>query len=455
MSHQPPSEQDWIDRIVGWSSALGLNPVRVRWKLIRLQQRLQREQRRAGQQLGHVRYEHKVCPFCGSVQDRQARTCSGCHQKLPSHAWQVVERLGLVAPQLLSMSTMLGVCMLVVYGAMMFSAPGDGYLSWQEPTLIQFGAHYREAVVAGQWWRIATAMFVHIGLWHLAFNLLALAQVGPSIEQRVGRGRAVFMFMLTGLAGNVVSELWYANTIAAGASGAIMGLIGMAAGLGHRDGTTVGRHMRNHMLKWGAYTMLFGLMIGADNAAHAGGFVCGLLIALVLRPRRERATRLAPADVAFGVLGTAAALASVAMCFSPSHVALAEEARAALAREDESGDWFGDEGVEPTAHSTAIWEMCRLRACGHHAEALDKMREIYRAANAQPVPDDDRSMEELCRAEHELRSMCAKYRAGGLEALDAGVPGPTRAAVEQAFDRMCATYDRAGDLSCDEADAGP
>ena len=65
--------------------------------------------------------------------------------------------------------------------------------------------------------------------------------------------------------------------------GAVMGLCGVAAGWGQREGTTAGREIRNMMLKWAAYTVLFGFFIGADNAAHAAGFVSGGVIGTPLQ----------------------------------------------------------------------------------------------------------------------------------------------------------------------------
>jgi rhomboid protease GluP len=72
-----------------------------------------------------------------------------------------------------------------------------------------------------------------------------------------------------------------------------MGLIGLAAGWGHKDGTRTGIAIRNFMAQWGLYTIVFGFLVRADNAAHASGFACGFLLGLLARPqwdqRRSRA----------------------------------------------------------------------------------------------------------------------------------------------------------------------
>jgi rhomboid protease GluP len=64
-----------------------------------------------------------------------------------------------------------------------------------------------------------------------------------------------------------------------------MGLIGVAAGWGQRDGTRMGLNIRDQMVKWLIYTVFFGFMIGADNAAHIGGFVSGALFGYFYKPR--------------------------------------------------------------------------------------------------------------------------------------------------------------------------
>jgi rhomboid protease GluP len=167
---------------------------------------------------------------------------------------------------------------------MVFFQGPSGVLAFDSNTLIQFGAHWRQASEEGQPWRIATAIFLHGGLMHIAFNLFALMQVGPIIEQIFGRGRMLFLFMVTGIVGNVCSEMAM-NVLAIGASGAIMGLIGVAAGWGQRDGTRMGINVRDQMVKWLIYTVMFGFMIHADNAAHIGGFVSGALFGYLYKPR--------------------------------------------------------------------------------------------------------------------------------------------------------------------------
>jgi rhomboid protease GluP len=198
--------------------------------------------------------------------------------------------------------------MIVIFLQMTFYQGADGLLAFNSDTLIRFGAHWRQATQAGEFWRISTAMFLHGGLLHITFNLFALMQVGPIIEQIFGRGRMLFLYMLTGLIGNVASEMWFSHALAIGASGAIMGLIGVAAGWGQRDGTRMGHAIRDQMIKWLVYTVLFGIYIHADNAAHIAGFASGALFGFLYRPQSPWEPRgvIYKMETAAGVLMMAA-----------------------------------------------------------------------------------------------------------------------------------------------------
>lgn len=300
------ADKDWVETVLAWAARLGLPTVRLRWRLLRWQKAWQDFRGRTQRQVTHAGYAHKVCPECGQVQDRHERRCVKCGAPLGARLWQVVGRLGLVVPAAISVSTLLGMLIAVAYLRLMLSRPGGGYFSVDGDELIYLGAYYLPALRAGELWRHGTAVFLHIGLLHLGFNLVALAQVGPAIESTFGRARMVFLFMLTGIAGFAACQVVGMRALSAGASGAIMGLCGAAAGWGQRDGTGLGKTVRNQMLKWAAYTMIFGAVIGANNVAHAAGFIAGAVLGYVMPARWLRRGQVRGSDVAIGLLGIGA-----------------------------------------------------------------------------------------------------------------------------------------------------
>ena len=317
MTSNDHQDSNFIETIVSLATTLGFNGMRVRWRLLHWQKALQDWRQRTRGGIRHAGYRHAVCPQCGQVQDRHERRCVNCSAKLGARTWQVVNRLGLVVPTAVSVSTLLGMIVAVAYLRLMMARPGSGYLSVASDDLIYLGAYYLPALRAGQLWRHATAVFLHIGLVHLAFNMLALAQIGPAIEETFGKGRMLFLFMFTGIVGFVACQAIDMYAVSAGASGAIMGLTGAAAGWGQRDGTSVGRNVRNQMLKWAAYTMLFGLMVHANNVAHVAGFLSGGMLGFLTPPRWLRRGLLRGSDVAIGATAIAALAIAFALVLRP------------------------------------------------------------------------------------------------------------------------------------------
>lgn len=353
----------WIEKVVSVAGALGLNPVRVRWKLIRWQEGRRRAQRRREQWVTHVRYQHKTCPTCGAVQDRDEKVCTACGGALTRRGVQVLQRIGLTAPELISMSTLLALALLGVY-LREWIAAGGGLGSPSVPLLHAFGGHWPPDT-ASEPWRLVTAIFLHASLWHLGFNLIAIASIGPRIEALYGRLTMLMLFVVTGTLANLGSDLMGLYGVGIGASGGVMGLIGAAAGYGQRQGTAGGRALRNAMLQWSVYTFVFGFWLHADNWAHAFGFMTGAVFGYAVRPAAWSHPRLLPVRALGKLVGAAGAIAALAIIFTrtPPPPQQPRPDRAAAA--DDEGD--DDEGA--SANLARMVEMCRAYEGGDRAGA--------------------------------------------------------------------------------------
>ncbi len=365
MSRGDDEEQergDWTEALARAAGALGFNETRVRWKLQIWRRKLTRARRRTDQAKKHITYEHKVCPSCGQINDGAEEACTSCGQAMAGRRMEVLSRVGASMPRALSVSGILGLCLALVYVRCIAAEwPDPGILDLDVETLIRLGGHWAPAVQEGQHWRWLTCVFLHAGLWHIGFNLFALSQIGPAIEEIFGRGRTLLLFVITGLCGSVGSYLWGMYGVGIGASGAIMGLCGVAAGWGQREGTTVGRELRNMMLKWAVYTILFGFFIGADNAAHTAGFLSGGFIGFALQPGVLRRTERKSVAVIQGVLGGVAVAAAVGLCMVPPAL---------------------PEGAEPRGLGRAnnyawIVKACRMHDEGDPEAALEQLRASY------------------------------------------------------------------------------
>lgn len=166
--------------------------------------------------------------------------------------------------------------------------------------LIRLGAKVTPLIDAGQYWRLFTAMFLHIGTIHLFFNAYALFAVGTELERLFGSPRFAATYFLSGLLGSLASYA-FSYSLAAGASGAIFGLIGALAAffLLYRD--RLGAWGRARLANI-AFLVVINLFLGftqpgIDNLGHIGGLLGGLGLGWALAPRYQLdSTLLRPVD---------------------------------------------------------------------------------------------------------------------------------------------------------------
>ena len=195
--------------------------------------------------------------------------------------------------------------------------------------LLYWGAdNAGNVLLQGQWWRIVTAMFVHVGILHLATNMWCLWNLGLLAEPLMGSMGVLAVYILTGAAGNLLSTcvnwFWFnqdwvkyhaewvsrhmAGTldpmivfpVGAGASGAVFGIAGALIILLKSERLPVPpielKRLRKSVIYFAALNLVLGLSISfgtrvigsglnIDNMAHVGGFTCGLLFAAPMVPR--------------------------------------------------------------------------------------------------------------------------------------------------------------------------
>ncbi len=188
-----------------------------------------------------------------------------------------------------------------------------GVSTWS-PTvdqLMHFGAdNAGNVLVYGEWWRIVTAMFVHVGILHLATNMWCLWNLGLLAEPLMGWFGLISVYILTGAAGNLLSTCY--NWVrpmhdatgapifaaGAGASGAVFGIAGALIILLKSKRLPIPEYelkrLRKSVIYFAAINLVIGLSVNfgsgftgveIDNSAHIGGFLCGLLFAVPLVPR--------------------------------------------------------------------------------------------------------------------------------------------------------------------------
>ncbi len=158
-------------------------------------------------------------------------------------------------------------------------------------------------IVRHEYWRLFTALFLHYGSLHVGINLLGLYLLGPALERTIGATKFTLSYLLSGLGSSAgVVLLWSLglteSNLLVGASGSIMGVIGVSAGLllRHRQSPLAGRQLQNIIAIVAIQTAFDLWSPQVSLAAHLSGFLSGLAIGVVLAARRP----LTPPDAVLG-----------------------------------------------------------------------------------------------------------------------------------------------------------
>jgi rhomboid protease GluP len=177
---------------------------------------------------------------------------------------------------------------LLVINAIMFLLLELNGGSQNTETLLNFGAKYNPAIMDGEWWRIITSMFLHIGLLHFASNMLFLYYFGSLAERIYGSTRYFIIYMLAGIGGGITSFAWMTN-LSAGASGALYGLFGAFLYFGIIHKRLFFQTIGKDILVLLAINIGLGFVLPQlDYTAHLGGLVAGFIAAAIVHLPKKR-----------------------------------------------------------------------------------------------------------------------------------------------------------------------
>ena len=176
-------------------------------------------------------------------------------------------------------------------------------VSPKDPTtnqLVHYGATNAYLVLSGQWWRLLTATFVHVGLLHIATNMWCLWNLGLLGEPLLGPAGLIAVYLITGVAGNLLSLLFNVfhrdgASVGAGASGAVFGIAGILIVLLSNKKLPIPAfeldRLRRSVIQFAVLNLIIGIganftsIVRIDNKAHIGGFLSGLALGVPLLPR--------------------------------------------------------------------------------------------------------------------------------------------------------------------------
>lgn len=149
-----------------------------------------------------------------------------------------------------------------------------------------YGAKINANIVAGEWWRLITPMFLHLNLLHIGVNSYSLFIFGPQVETLLGYRRFITVYLVSGVAGTVLSFVMSPNP-SIGASGAIFGLVGAMLVYFYRHRRLfgeMGRRRLTDILIIAGINLAIGLTPGIDNWGHVGGLLGGAVLCWLLGP---------------------------------------------------------------------------------------------------------------------------------------------------------------------------
>jgi rhomboid protease GluP len=237
----------------------------------------------------------KICPACGTLVGISATRCHECGASLRFSLAALSKKLSglfgdnetpVTSSLLVANILMLGISWVLTAQAgeagglsTLFGLSGEA--SYRLGASVPFAIFYRH-----EWWRLVTAMFLHGGLIHIGLNMMSLMQLGPALEELYGSPRYLFLYVVTGAFGFLVSA--FTGHFSVGASGALLGLVGAMLAVTTKRGGAFMRDLRTRLVTSTVMLFAIGFWGGfrIDNMAHLGGLAAGFLLGKIYADRQ-------------------------------------------------------------------------------------------------------------------------------------------------------------------------
>jgi rhomboid protease GluP len=238
----------------------------------------------------------RLCPACGNLVGSTANKCHQCGANMTFSFAAASRSISRFMPQTSPVTyAMLAICCLMYALSFVITLKmtggqglGGGLMSLggiSGEAGFRLGESLPWQYNLQQPWRFVTAIFLHGGLLHIGFNMWVLMDIGPMVEELYGSARYLFLFVVTGIGGYIVSS-FVGQHPAVGASGALLGLIGvlLAATTGRKS--MAAQALRSALIRWLIYIGVMGLLVrGTDNYAHLGGLATGYVLGRLMPDR--------------------------------------------------------------------------------------------------------------------------------------------------------------------------
>ncbi len=257
-----------------------------------------------------------LCPRCRRLIGSEETTCSWCGTSRSASWWQFMNwsRGAMDGDWLVKAIITANVLYFALSLVLSISTGGSGgFLSPGQTNLLILGATGTYPIDHfGRYWTLISASYLHGGILHLIFNLMALKQIAPQVSNEYGASRMFSIYTVGGVIGYVVSYL-AGVPFTIGASAAVCSLIGALLYYGKSRGGVYGSSVYREVSGWVISLFIFGLIFpGINNWGHGGGIIGGVVVSALIgynERRREnyfdQALALLCGLVTLGVLGWA------------------------------------------------------------------------------------------------------------------------------------------------------
>ena len=232
-----------------------------------------------------------LCPYCRRLINRREVNCPYCGMRHPGSWWNNngLTRAFSDPNQAINLILFANVGMFIIS---LLLSPHDvrhafrnpfGFLSPSNRSLLVLGSTGTYPILhLHRLWSLLSANYLHGGLLHIIFNMIALRQIGPLVIQEYGVYRMLTIYTLGGVGGYLISFL-AGISFTIGASAAVCALIGAMLYYGKSRGGAYGQNITSQLGRWALSIFVFGLMVpGINNWGHGGGMATGALLAYLL-----------------------------------------------------------------------------------------------------------------------------------------------------------------------------
>ncbi|MDD2897875.1 MAG: rhomboid family intramembrane serine protease [Desulfuromonadaceae bacterium] len=230
-----------------------------------------------------------LCPRCRRLVGSEETNCSWCGASRSAPWWQFLNWTRGTFDGDWLVKSLITANVLYFAISLLVDTGSGGFLSPGQTSLMLLGATGTYPINQfGRYWTLLSAGYLHGGILHLVFNLMALKQIAPAVVGEYGTSRMFTIYTVSSIIGYVVSYL-AGVPFTIGASAAICGLIGSLLYYGKSRGGAYGSSVYREVSGWVISLFIFGIIFpGINNWGHGGGILGGIAVAALIGYNERR-----------------------------------------------------------------------------------------------------------------------------------------------------------------------